>query len=225
MLSTSAHPFDRILVDKLVYRFRSPARGEVIVFRRPPGWPQEANSHISTDPVLRLLEQVGSFIGLAPTRDSDFVKRVIGVGGDTISCQSDVLSVNGHVLHEPYLYPGSDPCSSDDFDNTTEVVPKGDLFVMGDHRDDSDDSRVYGPVPISDVIGRAIAVIWPIKDWQTLHIPSTFKQAGLAAASSPVTPMTALAATSATLIRRARRRRQSAVSIIRRGRQSNQSRP
>jgi signal peptidase I len=83
-------------------------------------------------------------------------------------------------LHEPYLFPGSDPCAGDGFQNRTVVVPKGQIFVMGDHRDDSEDSRVNGPVPVSDVIGRAFMVIWPIKDWKILSTPATFNQAGLA---------------------------------------------
>ena len=101
-------------------------------------------------------------IGLAPSSGNDFIKRVIGVGGDTIRCRDDVLSVNGHRLNEPFLYPGSHPCSADGFEGKTVRVPKGDVFVMGDHRDDSEDSRVNGAVPVSDVIGRAFVVIWPL---------------------------------------------------------------
>jgi signal peptidase I len=187
--ATGKHPFDRVLVNKLVYDFRSPHRGEIVVFKKPPGWPNESNFTTPGNPVLRFFHDIGSAIGIAPSGGSDFIKRVIGVGGDTVACNNDVLSVNGVVLHEPYLYPGSHPCDAGNFDNMTKVVPKGDLFVMGDHRDDSDDSRVNGFVPVKDVIGRAFVVIWPISDWKTLPIPSTFKQAGLAAAGSPVTPM------------------------------------
>jgi signal peptidase I len=89
----------------------------------------------------------------------------------------------------------------------SKVVPKGDLFMMGDHRDDSDDSRVNGFVPVSDVVGRAFVVIWPVSDWKTLPVPSTFKQAGLAAAGSPATPALGAAAVVVPigLIRRRRR--------------------
>lgn len=207
--ATGKHPYDRVLVNKLVYDFRSPRRGEVVVFKRPPGWPPE-NSYVPpSNPVMRFFHSVGAAVGIAPSGGSDFIKRVIGVGGDTISCQNDVLSVNGHVLHESYLYPGSHPCAAGNFDNTTKVVPKDELFVMGDHRDDSDDSRVNGFVPNSDVIGRAFVVIWPISDWKTLPIPSTFKQAGLAAAGSSATPFVAGATLVApvALIRGRRRRR------------------
>ncbi|HWA68134.1 MAG TPA: signal peptidase I [Mycobacteriales bacterium] len=210
--ATGKHPYDRVLVNKLVYDFRSPRRGEIVVFKKPPGWPNESNFTTPSNPVLHFFHDIGSAIGIAPSGGSDFIKRVIGVGGDTISCENDVLSVNGHVLHEPYLYPGSHPCSAGNFDNRTKVVPKGELFVMGDHRDDSDDSRVNGFVPDKDVIGRAFVVIWPISDWKTLPIPSTFKQAGLAAAGSPAAPLVGAAAIVAPvgLWRKRRRRRRDA---------------
>jgi signal peptidase I len=203
--TTGHHPYDRVLVNKLVYDFRSPRRGEIVVFRGPSGWPNEQTFSPSSSPVLRLFHDVGSAVGIAPSSGSDFVKRVIGVGGDTVQCKNDVLSVNGRVLTEPYLYPGSDSCSSGNF-NATKVVPKGDLFVMGDHRNDSADSRVYGYVPVSDVIGRASVVIWPISDWKTLPVPATFKQAGLAAARMPTAPLLGAAALVLPIALRRRRR-------------------
>jgi signal peptidase I len=184
--ASPGHPFDRVLVNKLVYDFRSPRRGEVVVFKGPPRWPDESQFTTPRNPIARAVHDLTSAIGLAPSSDSDFIKRVIGVAGDTIRCENDVLSVNGHVLHEPFLYPGSHPCSSDGFEGKTVVVPKGDIFVMGDHRDYSDDSRVNGPVPVKDVVGRAFAVIWPVSDWRSLPIPSTFTQAGLDVTGSDV---------------------------------------
>jgi signal peptidase I len=205
---TGDHPYDRVLVNKLVYDFRDPHRGEIVVFRKPPGWPKETDFSNPSNPVLRFFHSVGAAIGIAPSGGSDFIKRVIAVGGDHISCKNDVLSVNGRVLHEPYLYPDSHPCSGGGFDNTTKDVPKGQLFVMGDHRDDSDDSRVHGFVPVDDVIGRAFVVIWPIKDWKTLPVPSTFKQVGLAASGVPGAPLLGAAAiVSPVALVRARRRR------------------
>jgi signal peptidase I len=180
--SSPGHPFDRVLVNKLVYDFRDPHRGEIVVFKRPPGWPPENTFSTPSNPVLRFFHDIGSAVGLAPSGGSDFIKRVIGVGGDTVACQNDVLTVNGHRLNEPYLYPGSNQCSANGFDGKSVTVPKGELFVMGDHRDDSADSRVNGAVPVSDVIGRAFVVIWPTSDWSTLGVPSTFHQPGLAAA-------------------------------------------
>jgi signal peptidase I len=182
--SSPGHPFDRVLVNKVVYDFRSPHRGEIVVFKGPPGWPDESAFSTPGNPVSRLLHRVASVIGFAPASGSDFIKRVIGVGGDTITCKHDALAVNGHVLSEPFLYPGSHPCSSDNFAGRTVRVPQGEIFVMGDHRDNSEDSRVNGPVPVSDVVGRAFVVIWPASNWRTLPIPATFDQAGLAVASS-----------------------------------------
>jgi signal peptidase I len=179
--NSTGHPYDRVLVNKLVFDFRDPHRGEIVVFKRPPGWPDESDFTVPSNPVLKFFHSIGSAIGIAPSGGSDFIKRVIGVGGDTVACKSDVLSVNGHVLNEPFLYPGSKPCVRDSGSTWTETVPKGDLFMMGDHRDDSADSRAYGFVPVKDVVGRAFLVIWPVKDWKTLPVPSTFKQAGLSA--------------------------------------------
>jgi signal peptidase I len=185
--TSPGHPFDRVLVNKLAYDFSSPRRGEIVVFKGPPGWPDESEFTTPSNPVARVLHDIGSVVGLAPSTGSDFIKRVIGVGGDRITCRDDVLSVNGHRLSEPYLYPGSHPCSADGFNGRTVVVPKGRVFVMGDHRDDSEDSRVNGTVPVSDVIGRAFVVIWPISQWRTLPIPSTFRQPGLGVPGSSTT--------------------------------------
>jgi signal peptidase I len=185
--TSPGHPFDRVLVNKLAYDFSSPRRGDIVVFKGPHGWPVEDPFTTPSNPAARVLHDVGAVIGLAPSTGNDFIKRVIGVAGDTIRCRDDVLSVNHHVLNEPFLYPGSHPCSADGFDHSTFVVPKGDVFVMGDHRDDSEDSRVLGAVPVSDVIGRAFVVIWPVSNWKTLPIPATFQQVGLAAPGSHTT--------------------------------------
>jgi signal peptidase I len=206
---TGSHPYDRVLVNKLVYDFRDPRRGEIIVFKKPPGWPKENDFTTPSNPVAKFFHDVGSAIGIAPSGGSDFIKRVIGVGGDTVQCKNDTLTVNGHALNEPYLYPGSSQCSSENFNGETRVVPKGDLFVMGDHRNDSSDSRAYGYVPVHDVIGRAFVVIWPIKDWKTLGVPSTFKQVGLAALGTPPGPLVAgaMIVTPIGMLRLRRRRR------------------
>jgi signal peptidase I len=215
--TSTGHPYDRVLVNKLVYDFRDPHRGEIAVFKRPPGWPDESDFTVPSNPILKFFHSVGSAIGIAPSGGSDFIKRVIGVGGDTVACKDDVLSVNGHDLTEPYLYPGSKPCVKDSGSTWTESVPKGDLFMMGDHRDDSADSRAYGFVPVKDVVGRAFLVIWPIKDWKTLPVPSTFKQAGLSAmgalgtSSGPYVAGAALVAP-IPLVRRRRRKRAARTS-------------
>jgi signal peptidase I len=168
MTSTSAHPFDRILVDKGSYRFGSPHRGQVVVFKRPPRWPVESTSS-SSNGILGAFHKVWSFVGLAPSNQGDFVKRVIGVPGDHVACctKQHQITVNGRALSEPYIDLQDEPVLQA-YTKFSITVPKGELWVMGDHRDDSSDSRAYGPVPISDVLGRAVAVIWPTKDWRTL---------------------------------------------------------
>jgi signal peptidase I len=182
--SHGSHPYDRVLVNKLTYDFRDPHRGEIVVFKGPPRWPDESSLSSPSNPIAKLFHDVGSVVGLSPASGSDFIKRVIGVGGDTIACNHDKLTVNGHLLVEPYLYPGSRQCSGDNFEGQSKTVPQGSIFVMGDHRDDSADSRQYGFVPVSDVVGRAFVVIWPASDWKTLPIPATFRQAALAVGSS-----------------------------------------
>jgi signal peptidase I len=144
---------DRVLVDKLAYRFGgTPRRGDVIVF-----------------------DGEGSFTARGGT---DFVKRVIGVGGDRVTCcdAQGRLTVNGRPLDETYLYPGNTP-SRVRFDI---VVPDGRLWVMGDHRDDSRDSRDHigdpggGTVPVGRVIGRADWIGWPVGHWTRLRRPATY---------------------------------------------------
>ena len=103
--TSAGHPYDRVLVNKLAYDFSSPRRGDIVVFKGPPSWPDESEFTTPSNPIERVLHDIGAAIGLAPSTSSDFVKRVIGVGGDTITCKHDVLAVNGHPLSEPYLYP------------------------------------------------------------------------------------------------------------------------
>jgi signal peptidase I len=168
---------DRVLVNKLVYRTRDVRRGEVIVFKGPPSWQPESTAPASGNPVSRAFHSVGSAIGIAAPGSEDLVKRVIGIGGDHVVCcdSQGRITVNGTALTEPYIYPGAQP-SSETFDVT---VPKGRLWVMGDNRDKSADSRAHrsdhdGTIPESDVIGRAFAVIWTPSHWKTLPVPKTF---------------------------------------------------
>lgn len=188
---------DRVLVDKLTPWFGSePERGEVVVFHDPDNW-LAGEPTPTPNPVQKVL----SWIGLMPSaEEKDLIKRVIGVGGDTIQCKgTGPLTVNGKALDEPYVYPGNTPCSQDDQGGTFKVkVPKGFIWVMGDHRQNSRDSRYnqsdrnHGMVPVDKVVGRAIVKAWPVNRWGTLPIPDTFGQ-GLdqkssAASSLPVAP-------------------------------------
>ncbi|MDQ0993300.1 signal peptidase I [Streptomyces sp. V3I7] len=190
---------DRVLVDKLTPWFGSkPERGEVVVFHDPDAWLKGEPT-----PTPNALQQVLSWIGLMPSaEEKDLIKRVVGVGGDTIECKGDgPLKVNGKALNEPYVYAGNTPCSVDDFGGQFTVhIPKGYIWVMGDHRQNSRDSRYnqgdkhHGMVPVDKVVGRAIVKAWPINRWGTLPVPDTFDQPGLdqqkssAAASLTVAP-------------------------------------
>jgi signal peptidase I len=178
---------DRVLVDKLTPNFGSkPSRGEVVVFHDPSDWlAGEPGEQPSSNSFVRGFQDVLSWIGLMPSvNEKDLIKRVIAVGGDTISCKgTGPVYVNGKPLNEPYLFPGSTPCG--DKNIPTFKVPADSIYVMGDHRQDSLDSRYHadepggGSVPDSKVIGRAIVVAWPISHWKTLPIPDTFSQPGI----------------------------------------------
>lgn len=213
--TTAGHPYDRVLVNKFVYDFRQPRRGEVVVFKKPPDWPNESVFTTPTNPIVRFAHDIGSAFGITPSGGSDFIKRVIGVAGDHVLCcnAAKQITVNGHALTEPYIdLASSNPSQhSEAYQPFHVTVPPGDLFVMGDHRDDSDDSRINGPVPVKDVVGRAFVVIWPHADWRTLPVPATFKQPGLSAAGSAALPVVAGAVfvTPIATVRRRRRKRRS----------------
>lgn len=206
---------DRVLVNKLIYHFRDPHRGEIIVFRGPDTW-QDTPEFVATppsNPIARFFHDIGSALGVAPPSQKDFIKRVIGVGGDTVSCQNDVLSVNGHRLVEPYIAKGAHQCSGQDFDGQTVKVPAGRLFVMGDNRDESADSRAHlhegdqGTVPVDNVIGRAFVRVWPPSRWGTLPVPHQFADEGLALAAGHPLATGFVVAIPFTLLRRRVRRR------------------
>ncbi len=158
---------DRVLVNKLAYRFGGEVRrGDVIVFDGEGSFVAE-----SAEPGLLdgLLRSAGAVVGLVQPSGADFVKRVIGIGGDRVRCcdSQGRIEVNGDPLDEPYLYPGDAP-SIVRFD---VIVPEGRLWVMGDHRADSADSREYlgspggGTVPEDKVIGRVEMIGWPADRW------------------------------------------------------------
>ncbi|MFI8826461.1 signal peptidase I [Streptomyces sp. NPDC053431] len=174
---------DRVLVDKLTPWFGAePERGEVVVFHDPGGWLEEGKT-----PEPNVVQKVLSFIGLMPSaEEKDLIKRVIAVGGDTVSCkEGGKVVVNGKELNETYLYPGSVPC---DPAFGPVKVPKDRIWVMGDNRQNSLDSRFHmelaggGTVSTDEVVGRAVVIAWPVTRWATLPVPATFDQPGLAQA-------------------------------------------
>ena len=161
---------DRILVEKVGYRLHDPRPGDIVVFRAPPSWEPEATFAKPTNPVRRALNWVGGAFGLPQPNEKDLVKRVIAVGGQTVRCcdaQGRVI-VDGHPLDEPYIF------ENDHRQFGPVTVPAGRLWVMGDHRADSADSRFHledgnhGTVPVDNVIGRAFVIMWPPSRWNTL---------------------------------------------------------
>jgi signal peptidase I len=174
---------DRIVVDKLAYTFGDHVRrGDVVVFDGRGSF--QADDAPGPGGFGEALRQLGSYLGLAAPAESDYVKRVVGVGGDRVTCcdPQGRITVNGVAVDESgYLFPG-DTASTVPFD---VVVPDGKLWVMGDHRSESADSREHmgepggGFVPEDKVIGRAFVVVWPFDHWRTLGTPSTFEQPAL----------------------------------------------
>ncbi len=205
---------DRVLVDKLTPWFGSePERGEVIVFHDPDDW-------LAGEPVpqTNAIQKGLSWIGLMPSaEEKDLIKRVIAVGGDTVECKgTGPVRLNGEPLDEPYVFPGNTPCSVDEHGGQfKKKVPEGMVWVMGDHRQDSLDSRYHqndsnqGFVPVDEVVGRAVVVAWPPTRWSTLPVPDTFDQPGLNAALGAAPGVLGLAgAVPIVLWRRAAVRRQ-----------------
>ena len=173
---------DRLLVNKMVYGFRTPDRGEVVVFTGPPGWVPESPGTEPSGPLSSLGGAVENLIGVGRPGEHDFIKRVIGLPGDTVAC-CDVdgrVIVNGQGIDEPYVranaprdaVAGASKCATRSFNPV--VVQPGEMFVLGDHRVDSQDSRCRGQVPLTNVLGQAVAIVWPAGHWATLGAPESF---------------------------------------------------
>ncbi|MFE0043996.1 signal peptidase I [Streptomyces albireticuli] len=205
-MQNTLQPGDRVLVDKLTPWFGSkPARGEVIVFHDPGNWME---GHPTPEP--NAVQTALSFIGLMPSAgEKDLIKRVVGVAGDTVECEgTGPLKVNGKPLEEPYVFPGNAACSTNPQGGFKVTVPKDRLWVMGDHREESQDSRYHqeeaekGFVPVDDVVGRAVVVAWPVDRWATLSVPATFGQKGIDKAAAAPTAVAFAGAVPLVLVRR-----------------------
>ena len=179
---------DRVLVNKLVYDFRDIHRGDIVVFSGDGTW-DPGVAPPSDNFFAKFGQNVVSMFGFGKAQN-DFIKRVIGLPGDHVACcdTQGRVTVNGVSLNEgSYLYPGNAPSET----RFSVTVPQGSLWVMGDHRDVSYDSRGHhdgfpggGSIPESAVVGRAFMKIWPVSQWGILNIPSTFQQPKLNASTA-----------------------------------------
>jgi signal peptidase I len=200
---------DKVLVNKIVYRIRPISRGDVVVFNGAGSWlAPTAGPKPSHNPVARLYDvtlgklftSIKGLFGTEPGQ-TDYIKRVIGIPGDHVVCCNEQgnITVNGMPLHESsYLIPGAKPSQG----KFNIVVPPGRVWVMGDNRPESADSRLHdcaytftpakcvsydreGTVPDDKVIGRAFMIVWPPSRIRVLPIPSTFDQPGLSHVAAP----------------------------------------
>ena len=144
---------DRVLVNKLAYTFGEPGPGDVIVFDSPFGTDEPDESLV--DKVTR---NVAEALGLRTADAADLIKRIVAVGGDIVEIHDSQVFVNGVALDEPYVAQAS---SMPDMDSVE--IPLGHVWVMGDNRNRSQDSRRFGAIPVDDVIGRAFVRVWPVR--------------------------------------------------------------
>jgi signal peptidase I len=161
---------DRVAVNKIPFISKSIDRGDVVVFRDPSNWLPEPYADNQNKVIAKIKEGL-VLVGVLPNPAKQYlVKRVIGIAGDNVVGKDGIVTINGKETDEPYIFAGNKP-SELDFNVT---VPKGKIWVMGDHRGASADSRYHqddvnnGFVPESKVTGRVVGIIWPIKNVGTV---------------------------------------------------------
>ncbi len=140
---------DRVMVSKLSYRFGEIERGDIVVFETGPVVEQSAPEAV--------VQAVLDALGIRTSANEDLIKRVIALEGDAVEILDNQVLVNGEAIPEPYLNPGTLMA-----DMAETIIPPGHIWVMGDNRNASSDSRVFGPIEINDVVGEAIVRIWPV---------------------------------------------------------------
>lgn len=173
---------DRILVQKVSYWFGDVQRGDIVVFDDPANWLNEEDGQVPGNPVTKAM----SVLGLYPT-GGHLVKRVIGVGGDSVACAQSKVEVNGVALDESdYVTLAAQSCTG----SWKVEVPPDRIWVLGDNREHSADSRAHigdpggGFIPVDDIVGKVFVVVWPIDHWQAVHRPGTFTDLALDEAAS-----------------------------------------
>ncbi len=143
-MERTLEPDQYVLVDKLSPRLDPYKRGDIVVFEPPDAW--------------------------APSDGTPYIKRVIGIGGDTVEVRDGSVYINGVALGEPYIFDGQETIVTGD--RSTWLIPEGEYFVMGDHRMNSADSRVFGPIPADSIVGRAWLRYWPFSTFGILQTPN-----------------------------------------------------